>query len=142
MPRKRVRGLGALIVALVVCVADARSDDRVRLLGTWRTTEGDVTSIMTFFENGTFDGCIREAGLQKWQFNGSWVLSGKWLHYTYTRSDVAAIPPGTKDRDELIKVDRKRLVLGDGLRREAYERVSLQGTTTCSYDDIHSATTP
>jgi len=93
------------------------------LLGTWTIEDDGISSVITFHDDGTFEAQVREGERQQWQFKGSWVLAGKWLHYKYSQSNFAAIPPGTKDRDELINVGEKQLVLGSESAREVYRRV-------------------
>jgi hypothetical protein len=43
---------------------------------------------MTFEENGAFHGFVDVNGKRQWNFGGKWVLSGDWLHYHYTKSDM------------------------------------------------------
>ena len=102
--------LGFLLVA-----GAAHADDRTALLGTWhdeQKMEGTtLTSDVTFAKDGTFSGYVDQNGRRVWNFGGKWTLTGKALHYDYTKSDSPQIPAGTKDHDVVLEVTPTKLKL-------------------------------
>ncbi len=106
----RIAALGFLIFA-----GTAHADDRTALVGTWhdeRTVQGaKFTSDMTLAKDGTFSGYVDQNGRRIWNFAGKWTLTGKALHYDYTKSDSAQVPAGTKDDDVVLEVTPTKLRL-------------------------------
>lgn len=121
----------ALLAALVVMAAQAEPERRDALLGTWRivrdatvdAARANVNTTMSFLPGGRFEGYVDKGGKREWTFKGSWVLAGRWLHYTYTESDRDYVRPGTKDRDEVILATSEKLVLKSKAGTETYLRV-------------------
>ena len=116
-------------LALVLCtfIGAASALDRSALLGTWHLEQKDpdmglLVTDMTFEENGTFHGFVDVNGKRQWNFGGKWVLSGDWLHYHYTKSDMPQLGPGTKDRDRVLEISEKKLRLVAGSGEEIYVR--------------------
>jgi hypothetical protein len=46
-----------------------------------------------------------------WQYSGTWSVAGRTLTWRYEASTLAQAPAGTIDTDEIVSVDRSKLVL-------------------------------
>jgi len=106
----------AAMLFLPVIAHAGTTDDRAALVGTWRY-EGHVADVgqikveVTFRENGTYSGFIDTNGQRHWNYAGKWVLSGGWLHYRYTESDLAKVAPGAEDRDKVLRITSTELLI-------------------------------
>jgi len=116
-----------LALAFLFATGPAQAADNAALPGTWHK-EGQVEGAgmlaaeMTFSKDGTFYGHIDINGERYWNFAGKWEIRDNWLHYDYTKSDLAEIPVGTKDKDQIIEITATSLKLKNDLGEEVYER--------------------
>lgn len=120
-----LRGTFASLAAgvfLTASAALARSDLRAQLIGVWHIEDQELSSSMAFFQDGSFEGSVSRAGKSLWKCRGSWRIAGRWLHYKYTESNLARIPPGTTDRDKVVDVSDDTLILEGEAGRETYKR--------------------
>ena len=94
------------------------------LIGHWRYADKTSSADYTFSADGGFRGSVTRDGKVIWTYGGKWIHAGKVLSYVYTNSSADWAPPGTKDQDMLLEVDRRYYVIqaGDGSRRK-YQRV-------------------
>ena len=94
------------------------------LIGHWRYADQSSSADYTFSADGAFRGSVTRSGKVIWTYGGKWTHAGKVLSYVYTQSSADWAPPGTRDQDMLLEVDRRYYVIqaGDGSRRK-YQRV-------------------
>ena len=116
-----------IATVLLFAAAAVAGADRGALVGTWhresvRSSNQHIATTMTFKDDGTFSGFIDQNGKRAWNFAGKWVLSGNWLHYHYTESDLPELGPGTEDRDEIVNVTATELHVRSGDRTTVYAR--------------------
>lgn len=94
------------------------------LVGHWRYADRINTAEYLFKTDGSFKGSVARDGKVVWEYAGRWSRIGGMLNYTYTKSSADWAPPGTKDQDALMKVERGYYIIEarDGSRRK-YVRV-------------------
>ncbi len=117
----------ALFIALLcasACANHVASGAADPLVGHWRYADDRSTAEYFFNADGSFRGSVAREGRTIWTYAGEWTHTGNVLGYVYTKSSADWAPPGTKDRDMLIKIDRGSYIIqaGDGTRRK-YLRV-------------------
>jgi hypothetical protein len=115
----------SLVLALLVSAAPGKQS---LLVGRWRYSDAERTCILSFHNDGTFDGEVTDKSKMNWHFAGRWSLSGDTIHYDYTQSSLKSIHTGIKDVDKLVEVTGDHLVIiaSDGTRRK-YERIGKSG---------------
>ncbi len=124
--RKVAARTAQLALGFLMFAGAAHADDRAALLGTWHGEQKaqavTITSDTTFAKDGTFSGHLDRNGRRLWNFAGTWTLTGKALHYDYTKSDLAQIPAGTKDDDVLLEITPTTLKLKGKSGEETWVR--------------------
>ncbi len=116
-----------IILAFLLLAGTACAADDAALLGTWHHEQqmpnaGLVAAEMTFVKDGTFHGYIDVQGHRFWNYAGNWKVKDGWLYYDYTKSDRDGIPPGTKDKDQILQITPTELKIRSEGGEEIYER--------------------
>jgi hypothetical protein len=108
---------------LVSCAAVPR-DHRTILAGEWLYSDASQSCRYVFAKDGTFSGEVKANGESVSRFKGRWAVEGDALLYEYTGDALGRIPPGTRDRDKLLKTAQTEFVIeaNDGNQR-TYRRV-------------------
>jgi hypothetical protein len=119
-----MKSLLALTLFLLVSCAAVPRDPAVLLAGEWLTEQGAQSCRYVFNKDGTFRGEVKQGGEALSRFRGHWSVQGDALLYEYTGDALGRIPPGTRDRDKLLKTARDQFVIqaSDGSRR-TYRRI-------------------
>jgi hypothetical protein len=97
--------------------AFAQSDVQpISLVGTWSATAkhpsgAAVVATVVFTQNQKFTGSVTVDDKPFWQYSGTWSVIGRTLTWRYEASTLAQAPAGTVDTDEVIVVDKSKLVL-------------------------------
>lgn len=96
----------------------------VTLAGEWLYKDPDQSCRYVFSSDGTFTGEVTQGGESLSRFRGKWAIVGNSLLYEYVDDELGRIPPGTKDRDKLLKTSREEFVIeaSDGSQR-TYRRI-------------------
>lgn len=75
------------------------------LLGTRETVAfPSIIAQSLYRDDGTFTGWLKDAGVIRWRFSGTWKLEGPKLAYEYTSSSLDRVPVGTRDEDEILSI--------------------------------------
>lgn len=108
---------------LVSCATGSR-DPGLALAGEWLYEDRVQSCRYLFNKDGTFSGEVRQRGETLSRFTGKWEVRGDELHYEYTGDALGRIPSGTRDRDKLLKTDRREFLIeaSDGSQR-TYRRI-------------------
>jgi hypothetical protein len=94
-----------ILACLVACTLFASvPQETTTLVGTWSWHKEDMTVVVSYSKDGTYRGRKEKVGYITWEYEGRWTLKGRRLHYVYTASTMATVPPGTEDDDELLKI--------------------------------------
>ncbi len=95
-----------------------------KLVGRWRAANQDQTAEYVFAGDGSFTGWVKAGRATISKFTGKWSVASGAIFYEYTSDAMGAIPPGTKDRDKLVKIapDFMLIQAADGSERR-YVRV-------------------
>ena len=119
-----MKSLLALMLFLLISCASARRDPGVTLAGEWIYEDTAQSCRYLFRKDGTFSGEVLQGEEPLSRFRGKWAVQGDALLYEYTGDALGRIPPGTKDRDKLLKTGSHECVIeaSDGSRR-TYRRV-------------------
>ena len=97
--------------------ATAQSDFQpISLVGTWSATSkhpsgAAVVATVVLAQNQKFTGSVTVDDKPFWQYSGTWSVVGRTLTWRYEASTLAQAPAGTVDTDEVISVDKSKLVL-------------------------------
>jgi hypothetical protein len=116
-----------IVFAFLLFAGTAWAADTDALLGTWHR-EGKEPNVgllavdMTFVKDGTFHGFAEVDGRRIWNYGGKWEVKDGWLYYDYTKSDLADIPVGTKDKDKILKITQTTLEVQNEGQDEVFER--------------------
>ena len=95
----------------------AQSDVQpIALVGTWSAASkhpsgAAVVATVVFAQSQKFTGSMTVDGKPFWQYSGTWSVTGRTLTWRYEASTLAQAPAGTVDTDEIVSVDRSKLVL-------------------------------
>lgn len=83
------------------------------MVGKWQTVDQrGIRADYEFLSDGTFSGSVRsDDGFILSQYTGKWQLRGGAILYQYTSDKKGRIPPGTKDRDKVLRIDRDYFVI-------------------------------
>ena len=119
-----MKSLLILTLFLLVSCATGRRDPNTTLAGEWLYEDPSQSCRYEFNKDGTFSGEVKQRGETLSRFTGRWGIREGELHYHYTGDALGRIPPGTRDRDKLLKTEAKEFVIeaSDGSRR-TYRRV-------------------
>jgi len=119
-----MKGLLILSLLLLVSCATARRDPSLALAGEWLYEDPAQSCRYDFKKDGTFSGEVKQRGETLSRFTGKWGVREGELHYEYTSDALGKIPPGTRDRDKLLKTEPREFVIeaSDGSRR-TYRRL-------------------
>ncbi|CAN5537215.1 hypothetical protein BH18VER1_BH18VER1_17170 [soil metagenome] len=115
----------ALFALVVGSCATTRHSAARQLVGQWRATTQSRTAQYDFAADGTFTGSVTSGGRIIADFSGRWSVTNGAILYIYTDDKKGAIAPGTKDRDELLRVADDHFIIrtADGSERR-YLRVT------------------
>jgi hypothetical protein len=93
-----------MAVALVACSAGEKAG--FDIAGTWTATKADVTNIVSYLTDGTFQGRLSKTTTNAtlWNYEGRWKIEGEWLRYSYTKSDSERVRAGYGDADKILEV--------------------------------------
>ncbi|MGC2519473.1 MAG: hypothetical protein WA373_10270 [Burkholderiales bacterium] len=106
-----------------IALADGYSRDP-RLVGRWIYKGTDYTSDVTFAKDGMFFATYARSGEPNAQFEGKWLTDKQYLYWQYTKSSSPKVKPGARDKDTLVEITAKFLVLDTrDNRRVKYVRV-------------------
>ena len=114
----------ALLGFLLVSCAAVPHEPRNILAGEWLYSDASQSCRYIFAKDGTFTGEVKANGRSVSRFTGRWAVEGDALLYEYTGDALGRIPPGTRDRDKLLKTAKTEFVIqaSDGSQR-TYRRV-------------------
>jgi hypothetical protein len=109
---------------LVACASVPPPDPRARLTGEWLYSDATQSCRYVFAKDGSFSGEVKARGTSLSRFTGKWAVERDTLLYEYTGDALGRIPPGTRDRDQLLKIAASEFVIqaSDGSQR-TYRRV-------------------
>ena len=118
-----MKSLLPLMLFLLASCATPR-DPGVTLAGEWLYKNPSQSCRYLFKKDGTFSGEVTQGGEPVSRFRGKWEVQGDALLYEYTGDALGRIPPGTRDRDKLLKTANDEFVIeaSDGSRR-TYQRL-------------------
>ncbi len=121
---RRITATICVFLFLAGCASPKGTVTGDPLIGHWRYADKSSSADYTFSADGGFRGSVTREGKVIWTYGGKWTHAGKLLSYVYTESSTDWAPPGTRDQDMLLEVDRRYYVIqaGDGSRRK-YQRV-------------------
>jgi hypothetical protein len=113
-----------LIICLLPCCAGVQASNRNSLVGEWRYADQTQSCHYAFKRDGTFSGEVVYRNKLISKFKGRWTVTGDVLRYTYLSDALGRIPPGAKDRDKLIGIQKDFFLIeaADGSQRR-YLRV-------------------
>lgn len=119
-----MKSLLALMLFLLASCASTPRDPGVMLAGEWIYKDPVQSCRYVFAKDGTFSGEVTQRGESLSRFRGKWAVQGDALLYEYTGDALGRIPPGTRDRDKLLKTAKDEFVIeaNDGSRR-TYRRI-------------------
>ena len=119
-----MKSLLILTLFLLVSCAAVRRGPATTLAGEWLYKDPVQSCRYVFSRDGTFSGEVTQRGEALSRFRGRWAVEGDALLYEYTADVLGRIPPGTRDRDKLLKTAADEFVIeaSDGSRR-TYRRV-------------------
>jgi len=95
--------LALLTLFTTSCATMSEPADR-KLVGRWRATNLNQTAEYIFAADGTFSGWVKAGSATISKFTGKWSVASGAILYEYTSDEMGTIPPGTKDRDKLVKI--------------------------------------
>lgn len=119
-----MKSLLILTLFLLVSCATAPRDPHVALAGEWLYEDPAQSCRYFFKKDGTFSGEVKQRGETLSRFTGRWGVREGQLLYEYTSDALGRIPPGTRDRDKLLKTEPREFVIeaSDGNQR-TYRRI-------------------
>ena len=119
-----MKSLLLLTLFLLASCASVPPDASVTLAGEWLYKDPAQSCRYVFRKDGTFSGEVTHRGESLSRFTGKWAVQDDALLYEYTGDALGKIPPGTRDRDKLLKTDKDEFVIeaSDGSRR-TYRRI-------------------
>jgi hypothetical protein len=108
-----------LISIVFASCAGLPAGKQTSLAGEWRYAD-DVQSCRYHFKrDGTFAGEVHLQTKLVSKFRGTWAVQDHFLSYRYLNDELGKIPPGTTDRDKLLRVEKDSFLIeaADGNRR-------------------------
>jgi hypothetical protein len=119
-----MKSLLILSLFLLVSCATRPPDLNVALAGEWLYENPAQSCRYDFKKDGTFSGEVKQNGETLSRFTGRWGVREGELLYEYTSDALGKIPPGTLDRDKLLKTGAREFVIqaSDGSQR-TYRRI-------------------
>lgn len=105
------------IVSLVMMIAPRLHGSAVvsaaDLVGRWKYTYQNESTILEFDSEGTFSGKILKDSRVVWTFRGRWELHGRRLGYFHYPSPYVDAVGSAEDEDEIVSYKKNKLWLRD-----------------------------
>jgi hypothetical protein len=95
-----------MLIAVLAGCATSGQRRRALFVGDWVYADKTQRCRYSFAADGIFRGEVFYKGATISRFTGRWVVNNDALLYTYLTDAFGRIPAGTRDRDEVLEVNR------------------------------------